>query len=173
MWELLSSTLQLNFDDTIQGLCWLIQWLRFCPSNAGDSGRETKIPHATGCDQNKIVSSDFGNVDGNLISRSKKKNGKFIPDKFEDYNLGRASQKALRTVRPTRSQDIAYLRHFWDRELYIKWHTIDGLPNPDRSAIVVGHVTLYKIKKECYLLRSCLLVQGECCCLWLSRYFCL
>ena len=37
---------------------------------------------------------------------------KFIPDKFEDYNLGRASQKALRTVPPTRSQDIAYLRHF-------------------------------------------------------------
>ena len=33
---------------------------------------------------------------------------------------------------------------------------IDNLPNPDLSIIVVGHVTPYKIKKECFLLRSCL-----------------
>ena len=32
---------------------------------------------------------------------------------------------------------------------------MDSLHNPDLSVIVVGHVTLYNIKKECYLLISC------------------
>ena len=33
---------------------------------------------------------------------------------------------------------------------------IDSLHNSDLIAIVVGHVTPYKIRKECHLLRSCL-----------------
>ena len=37
-------------------------------------------------------------------SRSKKEMENFIQAKFEDYNPGRASQKALRTVPPIRSQ---------------------------------------------------------------------
>ena len=41
--------------------------------------------------------------------------------------------------------------------MYIKSHSIDSLHNPDlRAVVVVGLVTTYKIKKECYLLRSCL-----------------
>ena len=45
---------------------------------------------------------------------------------------------------------------FRDRGLDIKWHIIESVYDPDLSIIVVGHVTLYKIRKECYLLRSCL-----------------
>ena len=33
---------------------------------------------------------------------------------------------------------------------------IDNLPNPDLNIVVVGHVTPYKIKKGCFLSRSCL-----------------
>ena len=33
----------------------------------------------------------------------------FIRAKFEDYNLGRALQKALRTVPPIRCQDAVYI----------------------------------------------------------------
>ena len=45
-----------------------------------------------------------GLVNEKLISRSKKEMENFIQTKFEDYNPGRASQKALRTVPPVRSQ---------------------------------------------------------------------
>ena len=35
---------------------------------------------------------------------------------------------------------------------------------------LVGHVTPFKIKKECYLQRV-ILVLEECCSIWVSRYF--
>ena len=44
----------------------------------------------------------------------------FIQAKFEDYNSGGASQKAVRTVPPIRSQGTV-MWVFWDRGLYIKW----------------------------------------------------
>ena len=31
-----------------------------------------------------------------------------------------------------------------------------SLHNPSVSFVIVGHVTLYKLKKECYLLMDCL-----------------
>ena len=37
---------------------------------------------------------------------------------------------------------------------------------------MVSHVIPSKIKKECYLLRIVLLILGECCSKWLSRYSC-
>ena len=43
-------------------------------------------------------------VEEKLISRSKKEMESFIQASFEDCNLGRTSQKALRTVPPVRSQ---------------------------------------------------------------------
>ena len=46
----------------------------------------------------------FSGIDEKLISPSKKEMENFIRAKFEDYNPGRASQKALRTVPPIRSQ---------------------------------------------------------------------
>ena len=45
--------------------------------------------------------------------------------------------------------------------MYVKWRIIDDLHNADLSANVVGRGTLYKIKKECYLLRSCLVDAGR------------
>ena len=71
----------------------------------------------------------------------------FIQAKFEDYNSGGASQKAVRTVPPIRSQGTV-MWVFWDRGLYIKWCIIDSLHDPDLSVILVGHVTPYKIKKK-------------------------
>ena len=44
-----------------------------------------------------------------LISQSKKELENFIGAKFGDHNPGRASQKALRTVPPVRSQDTVYI----------------------------------------------------------------
>ena len=41
---------------------------------------------------------------------------------------------------------------FWDKALYTKWHIMGSLHNPDLS--VMG--APYKIRKECYLLRSCI-----------------
>ena len=99
-------------------------------------------------------------VNEKLISWSKKELKSFIWARFEDYNSGRASQKALRTVRLVRNEStVIYI--FWDQGLYIKWHIIDSLHNGDLSAFVVGHVTLYKIKEECYLLRNCLVDVGR------------
>ena len=95
-------------------------------------------------------------VDEKLISQSKKELENFIRAKFEDYNPGRASQTALKTVLPVRSQDTVYISF-----LRQGCASNDSLHNPDLRAIVVGHVTLYKIKKECYLLRSCLVDAGR------------
>ena len=62
----------------------------------------------------------------------------FIHVKFEDYNLGRASQKALRNVLALRSQDtvICFLR-----QRAIHQVMYDGLHNPDLSIIMVGNDT--------------------------------
>ena len=46
----------------------------------------------------------YWSVDEKLISWSKKKLEIFIWAKFKDYNSGRASQKALRTVVLVRSE---------------------------------------------------------------------
>ena len=45
-----------------------------------------------------------------LISQSKKELENFIWAKFENYNLGRASQEDLKTVPPIESQDTGYIR---------------------------------------------------------------
>ena len=79
-----------------------------------------------------------------LISQSKKELESFIQAKFEDYNLERASQKALRALLPVRNQGTV-IKVFWDTGLYIKWCIIDSLHNPDLSIILVGHVTPYKL----------------------------
>ena len=78
-------------------------------------------------------------MDEKSISRSKKETENFIWAKFEADNLGRASQKALGTVLPSRSQGIV-IQGFWDRGLYIKWRIIDSLHDQDLSIITVGHV---------------------------------
>lgn len=57
-------------------------------------------------------------VDKKLIGWSKKEVENFIWDKFEDNNLGRASQKATRTVPHVRSQS-AVIEVFRDGGLYI------------------------------------------------------
>ena len=57
-------------------------------------------------------------VDKNLISRSKKEKENFICAKFEDYNPGRASQEALRTVLTIRNQDTIYISFLRQRAVY-------------------------------------------------------
>ena len=45
-----------DFTKTPLGTSQVVQWLRFCPSNAGGTGlipgQGTKIPQAAGCGQN-------------------------------------------------------------------------------------------------------------------------
>ena len=48
-----------------------------------------------------------------LISRSKKELENFIQAEFENCNLERASQKALRTILPVRSQDTSLYAFFF------------------------------------------------------------
>ena len=48
---------------------------------------------------------------------------------------------------------------------YLSFH------NPDVSAIMVGHVTFYKLKKECCLLKSCLHAERMLL-VMVSRYSC-
>ena len=90
------------------------------------------------------------------ISQSKKEMENFIWAKFEDYNLGRAFQKALRTVPPIRSQDAVYIDFLtegctWNDAVLLTVYIIQirchygELCDPP-----------YKIKKKCYLLKSCL-----------------
>lgn len=85
-----------------------------------------------------------------------------IRARVEDYNLGGASQKALRTVPPSTSQDTVNDTSVFESE---GWTSCDilltVLQNPELSSIVVGHVTPYKIKKECYLLRLCIVPAGK------------
>ena len=78
-------------------------------------------------------------VDEKLISRSKTEMEIFNQTKLEGYKyksmiykLGRASQKALRTLLPIRSQG-AVIQVFWDRGLNIKWRIIDSLHILDLS----------------------------------------
>ena len=91
-----------------------------------------------------------------------KKMENLIWARVEDYNLGGASQKALRTVPPSTSQDTVNDTPVFESE---GWTSCDilltVLQNPDLSSIVVGHVTPYKIKKECYLLRHCIVPAGK------------
>ena len=76
----------------------------------------------------------------------------------EDYDTGRASQKAWGAWGlPHPSGVKARLWVSWDRGLYIKWRIIDSLHNPDLRVTMAP----YKIKKECYLLRSCLVDAGR------------
>ena len=96
----------------------------------------------------------------------------FIRAKFEHYNTGRIPQKALKNVLHFRSQGPV-IQVFWDRGLYIKWCILGSLHNPDLSVIIVmSHVTLYEIKKECYLLRSCLVDARRMLLFMVHRYSC-
>ena len=82
---------------------------------------------------------EFSLVDEKLISQSNKQMETSIWADFEDYNPGGASQKALRTVEPVRSQDTVIWVPWhmtYDKGLYIKWHIIDSLCNPDLNFIM-------------------------------------
>ena len=57
-------------------------------------------------------------VDKNTISRSKKELESFIQAKFEDYSLGRDSQKAPRTVLLIRSQDAIHISFLRQRTVH-------------------------------------------------------
>ena len=50
------------------------------------------------------MDTQVASVDEKLIRQSKKEIENFTQAEFEDYDPGRASQKALRPVRPVRSQ---------------------------------------------------------------------
>ena len=63
---------------------------------------------------NVNVSWVGGAINEKLITQSKKK-WKILFDPFEDYNLGRASQKALRIVLPVRSRSTV---KFFETEGY-------------------------------------------------------
>ena len=75
--------------------------------------------------------------------------------KLEDYNLGRPSQ--LQELLHPLEVNAQLHKLFWDRGLDVEWVT------------VVGHMTPYNIRKECYLLRSPLF-DARSCSLRLSRY---
>ena len=57
---------------------------------------------------------------------------------------------------PIKSQDIV-IYVFRNKGLYNKWHIVESLHSPDLGVIVAP----YKIRKECYLLRSCLADAGR------------
>ena len=78
----------------------------------------------------------------------------FIRAELRIRTLGTASQKSPRTVLLVRGQS-SYIR-FWDTGLYVKRRIIDGLHNLASSGSWVI-IARYKIKRECYLFRSCLL----------------
>ena len=86
------------------------------------------------------------------------------------YKLGTAPQKTLRTVSPIGSQSrVIYF--FFLMEGYI----LNGVLLTVYTIQIcryrlVGHVTPYKIKKECYLQRV-ILVLEKCCSIQVSRYF--
>ena len=85
-----------------------------------------------------------------------------IQAQIEDYKLGEASQKALRTVPPSKSQDTVNDMLVFETESWTSCDILSTvLQNPDLSSIVVGHVTPYKIKKQCYLLRHCIAPAGK------------
>ena len=94
----------------------------------------------------------------------------FVRVKFENYNPGRASQKALETVCPPEVK--AEGCKFEDGGLCMKRHIIDTVYNTDLSIIMVGHVTSCMIKKEFIFQGAVLLMLGECCFSWLSRCSC-
>ena len=52
------------------------------------------------------------------ISSPKKEMENFIWASFEDYNLGRASQKALRALLPVRSQNTVYISFLRQRAVH-------------------------------------------------------
>ena len=127
------------------------------------------------------MSKPFGNHKPNIYNRYtlsiasdyfffKKELEIFIRAKFEDYNLGRASQKALRTVPPARSQDTVYISFLRQGAVYINevlltvymihieapsWWVMRPPTRSRRNAIFQGVV---------------LLLLGECCSLWLSMH---
>ena len=84
----------------------------------------------------------------------------FIWAWFEDHNLERVSQKALRTVLPIRSQYTVIEELFWDRGLYIKRCITDILHNPDLS--VAPYQERMLSLRSC-LKRMLLLVFGNFC----------
>ena len=91
----------------------------------------------------------------------------FYLSQSEDYNPGsRFSKSFWNCFGCWKPKAQSYV--FWDRRLYIKWCVSERLYNPDLSAIVAPH----KMKNNGIFQGVVLLVLGECCSLWLSRYFC-
>ena len=75
-------------------------------------------------EQYKVIWQQLSGIGKKLTSQSKKELVYFIRTKFEDYNnLGRVSQKSLRTVSPIRSQDTVYISFVFvlNRRLYINF----------------------------------------------------
>ena len=74
-----------------------------------------------------------------------------------DYNSGTESQKAPKTVTPTRDQE-SVMWFFWDRGLYTKWRIIDSLKQSSSDPLH-DQEGMFSFKVL------------SCWC-WLSRYFC-
>ena len=87
-------------------------------------------------EQYKVIWQQLSGIGNKLTSQSKKELVYFIRTKFEDYNnLGRVSQKSLRTVSPIRSQDTVYISFVFvlNRRLYINFFFFffgDGAAEP-------------------------------------------
>ena len=94
------------------------------------------------CSETNI--KDF--VDKKLITWSKKKMENFIRAKLRIITREQHLRNLWELFCPLEVK--AQLYKFLRQGLYIKWCIIDNLHNPDLAP--------YKIRKECYLLRSCL-----------------
>ena len=115
----------------------LPQWLLSSPSILGRFPKASRIPTAPRTPEKRnptvvwlMFSEIFHSVDRKWIIWSKKEMENFIWAKFEDCDQRRASQKVL----PIRNQGTV-IKVFWGRRLYIKWHAMDTLHNPDLSAL--------------------------------------
>ena len=109
-----------------------------------------------------------------LISRSKKELENFIRGEFGNCNLGRASQKALRTVLPVRSQDTSlytfffFLRQRAVHQMMYYWQ----LAQPRSKRLCGGSWDPLRDQEGILCQGVVLLMLGECCSLCLSRCFC-
>ena len=139
--------------------------MMLCSSQYNIPGFLTLIPWLVWCLPNlhlvKLLFSFVMSVQNESVDLRKQWN---ILSQSEDYNPGTAFQKTRRTILCS----CKVRAHFWDRRLYIKWSVSESLHNPDLSAIVAPH----KMKNNGIFQGVVLLVLGECCSLWLSRYFC-
>ena len=108
-------------------------------------------------------------VDKKLISHSKKELENFIWAKFEDYNRGRAPQKALRTAPLVRNQGpvlYVFLRQRAVHQMMYYWQ----LAQPRSKRLCGGSWDPLRDQEGILCQGVVLLMLGECCSLWLSRY---